>query len=358
MLSETEWCVSIDDLTKGSRSGGRGGLGLVPTEKLTGKEKVKKKVAEMEEERNIIHNDTYSKVMQGVWTTWDHNMQIDSTWNTLLYGLSPALVSFMLNSIQMTLPSPDNLVRWGKTSIGQCKLCNNKTCTMLHILSDCRTSLNDGRYTWRHDNVLKIIADSAKKAVEDANKVLEIPESRSEYFIHFVKSGSGKKTKNSTILQGANDWQLISDTGEGKLVFPTCIYCTSLRPDLAIFSKEQKVVIIIELTCPKEERMAISNNLKLTKYNAELVPGCRRNGWKVPLYAVEVGCRGFVSKSFSSIMRQIGLKDVKTLRNRCSTTVLRSSYNIWLHRSNKEFNKWRNPSLSAIKSTQLLSVAS
>ena len=48
----------------------------------------------------------------------------------------------------------------------------------------CRTSLTDGRYTWRHDNVLKISADCAKKAVEYANKVLEIPESQNDYSLY------------------------------------------------------------------------------------------------------------------------------------------------------------------------------
>ena len=169
MLEDVERAVDLDKYTDGAKTTpGRSGLGWNPTKQLTGKEKVKCKAAEIIEAENMT--ELYSFAMQGAWTNWDKGMEADLTWSTLLYGLSPSLVSFMINSIQLTMPSPDNLVRWGKTSIGDCYLCKRKTCTLLHILSDCKISLNDGRYTWRHDKVLEEIYQGVQEVTTSHNK--------------------------------------------------------------------------------------------------------------------------------------------------------------------------------------------
>ena len=39
-----------------------------------------------------------------------------------------------------------------------CRLCGGKG-TMAHILSGCKTALTQGRYRWRHDKVLAVLAD-------------------------------------------------------------------------------------------------------------------------------------------------------------------------------------------------------
>jgi hypothetical protein len=66
----------------------------------------------------------------------------------------------------------------------------------MHIFSSCKTALLQGRYSWRHDSVLKCL--------------------------------------NSP-------------------VFPAAICITSLRPDIIIWPPTAKVAILLELTCPSEE---------------------------------------------------------------------------------------------------------
>lgn len=344
MLEKVERAVDLDKLTECAKTKpGRGGLGLEKRKARTEKEKVKDKAIEITETDNMTV--MYSFAMQGAWTNWDKGMEADTTWNTLLYGLSPSLVSFMINSIQLTLPSPDNLVRWGKTTVGECYQCKARTCTLLHILSDCKVSLDQGRYTWRHDCILELIHKSMEQTVNNFNSrmVKNIPDAPK--YIKFVVAGENKKTDKSVpqkILSSSNDWIIMADIGENNLTFPVSIYATPLRPDIVVFSRKSKKVIIVELTCPKEERMSTSHQLKKDKYNKELIPGCQKNGWQAYLFPVEVGCRGFVSNSLDTTMRAIGMVNtaVKDLKKSCSKSALRSSYNIWLQRRKLEFNKW------------------
>ena len=45
----------------------------------------------------------------------------------------------------------------------KCKNCGGKE-TLLHILNYCKTSLDQGRFTWRHDNILNYVYDTIDKS--------------------------------------------------------------------------------------------------------------------------------------------------------------------------------------------------
>ena len=47
--------------------------------------------------------------------------------------------------------------KWDTDEDGMCKLCETNNGTIQHILSGCSVSLQQGRYRWRHDKVLKQI---------------------------------------------------------------------------------------------------------------------------------------------------------------------------------------------------------
>ena len=59
-----------------------------------------------------------------------------------------------------SLPSPDNLKRWGKRKISNCPLCKNPSGTLAHIVNICPVAQ---RFTWRHDSVLQHITCEIKK---------------------------------------------------------------------------------------------------------------------------------------------------------------------------------------------------
>ena len=50
---------------------------------------------------------------------------------------------------------------------------------------------------------------------------------------------------------------------------------------------------MVELTVPSEERVEVSGELKRLKYE-KIAQDARLNGWGVRVWAVEVGCRGFL----------------------------------------------------------------
>ena len=99
--------------------------------------------------------------MQGCWNQWDNIMNTDFSWrNKLIYGTSDGVLRFLLNSTTNTLPTPDNLRRWGVSRVElSCVLCH-RVSTLRHILSGCPVALHQGRYTWRHNSVLSVIQQS------------------------------------------------------------------------------------------------------------------------------------------------------------------------------------------------------
>ena len=54
---------------------------------------------------------------------------------------------------------PINLLRW-KLSDDSRTLCGTSSAAVSHILSCCKVALDEGQYTYRHDNVLAEIVTS------------------------------------------------------------------------------------------------------------------------------------------------------------------------------------------------------
>ena len=93
---------------------------------------------------------------QGAWTNWPTTSR-KLTWKDI-WSYQPLRLSFLLRSVYDVLPSPANLHRWGLAEQPQCQLCGGIG-TLEHILSSCKTSLTQGRYRWRHDTILKDMAE-------------------------------------------------------------------------------------------------------------------------------------------------------------------------------------------------------
>ena len=62
-----------------------------------------------------------------------------------------------------SLPSPDNLKRWGKRKISTCPLNKNPSGTLAHIVNICSVALKQQKFTWRHDSILQHITSEIKK---------------------------------------------------------------------------------------------------------------------------------------------------------------------------------------------------
>lgn len=340
-LEKTQRAVYLDEMSFSGQTS-RQGVGFVEKEKITEGKKVVLKSEELDEMERLSH--AAQLAMQGQWTKWDNVMAQDWSWQALLYSYTPTLLSFALNSIQLTLPTPDNLQRWNKRSDAKCTLCGRNNCTLMHILTGCPVSLREGRFTWRHDSILSVITEALGKVIEEKNKATPVKEGTKD-MIDFVRTGEKPKKstpKKTGLLDFANDWLLHADLGENQLVFPTHIYITNQRPDIVIVADSTHTVILIELTSPAEENIYQRNSDKRQKY-ASLVEECGTRGWKVLLFCVEIGARGFVADSFFGSMKKLGMTnaEVKGIKKKVSMIALRCSYAIYVQRERKDFVKWR-----------------
>ena len=153
------------------------------------------------------------------------------TWQSVVRNVPRGILSFALRSVTNTLPSPDNLRRWGKRNVSKCPLCSNNG-TLEHILNFCTVALNQGRLTWRHNSVLQFLAQSfiSKKPSE-----LEV-----------YADLDGLHLNGSTI--------------------PPDIVPTQQRPDLVIINRKEKLVFIIELTICFERNFEAANARKAERY--------------------------------------------------------------------------------------------
>ncbi|XP_071836870.1 uncharacterized protein [Apostichopus japonicus] len=199
-------------------------------------------VKDVDEEDMLVY--LYGCAKQKQWLKWESAMQVDTSWKKLLYIWTPELLSFHINAIHDQLPSPANLKMWA-----------------------FRTA--DGT-TYR-------------------NPVLPLP-----------------KTEPTNILKKANDWIFLMDEEHKQIVFPPEITETAKRPDITIFSKKTKNVIIIELTVPMEENLANAYARKKCKYQ-DLVADCESRGWSTYYFPIEVGSRGFCNTSVNKCLASLGI---------------------------------------------------
>ncbi|XP_031136520.1 uncharacterized protein LOC116036966, partial [Sander lucioperca] len=323
----------------GSVAISRAGLGSTPTthyNKLKGKERrdlVQKEVrAGVEEQRA---SQMVGLRQQGAWTRWEDAMERKISWAEL-WRAEPYRIKFLIQSVYDTLPIPSNLFCWGKAETPACTLCRGRG-TLEHILSSCPKALGDGRYRWRHDQVLKAIAESITTAI-DQSKGLQPPRCK----ISFLRAGEHPPSRpkvQTGLLGTAKDWQLRVDL-EKQLRFPRDIVETSLRPDMVLLSVTSKQIILLELTVPWEERMQEASERKREKY-AELVEECRRQGWRAQCLSIEVGGRGFAGKSLCRAYSLLGITGARKRRaiSTASEAAEKASW-LWIRRD----KQWANAS--------------
>ena len=202
--------------------------------------------------------------VQGQWRKWCSYVRMDLSWKTLL-AMPQQLLTFCLGATYDTQPSPSNLHRWHINPEASCLLSKKQVCTTAHVLGACTVAQQQGRFTFRHDSVLSVLVVALESFLSSKKCI----NAQSNNFIKSVKAGTkfSKYTKrvHSGLLHLTADWKLLSDLGD-KLVFPSFIAITRLRPDIVLFSTSIKTVIILELTCLCEENMEEWHQKKFFKY--------------------------------------------------------------------------------------------
>ena len=142
------------------------------------------------------------------------------TWNRLLLGCNPCQ-SFVLHAASDTLPTSVNLKRWHIQCGAKCSLCGCTQPTTAHVLGGCLTSLKQGRFTYRHNQVLPCFTSKLKN--------------------FFSTTGTVSVYADLPGLRA-------SDSPQATV--PPTLLVTSYRPDIVLYNKSSNLVALLELTCP------------------------------------------------------------------------------------------------------------
>ena len=303
------------------------------------------------------------------WLKWDSALAVDLSWQHILHRYSDSHFKFVLNSIENTLPTPDNLKRWGQSNAcgGRCPLGCNQSGTLMHILCGCEIAHREkpqNRIAWRHDSILfasyHAVTDRIKKANEaNPQSFNEVKTFQNPLAAIGFKSDQGNTFKvpgpkvKVEVLAQACDWQVQFDldmeSGSSKtshkgwhLPFPPEIAVVSgrgSRPDGVIWSTSTKTVIWIELTSPWTENMQTRHFEKKAKYNQLAMdlrnPKCDGGAWTVYPLEVEVSALGQINEQpWMSMCKRLDFSSAtqKQLTHAVAEAPLKCSHMIYLCR--------------------------
>ena len=101
-------------------------------------------------------------------------------------------------------------------------------CSLRHILSGCKVSLSQGRYTWRHNQVLKCLAEAVDDKRREANSSAASKEGRQ---INFVRQGEKARPlrgrHRAGQLSNGGAWEIKADLNH-QIVVPPHIVSTRI----------------------------------------------------------------------------------------------------------------------------------
>ena len=174
------------------------------------------------------------------------------------------------------------------------------------MIAGCKTYLDEGRFTWRHDSVLNFLA-STLTAVQNSTLYADIP----------------------------------------GFVNPSVITGDRLRPDLLLVT-ENRCLYILELTIGYESNLQVNANRKRQKY-LDLIKEQEADYDKVKFVNLSLSTLGVFSRSsenFDGMLRSLkcDAKFCKYIKKKIVNMCIRTSYYIFCKRN----KVWDNPKLMSI----------
>ena len=243
---------------------------------------------------------TQSLVIRSIWE--QSCAKYNSSWCKVLDSLPRNLYSFTIRYLSNCLANGTNAVKWGIATSAKCTFCNENQ-TLQHVVSTCKTSLNEGRWNWRHDSIL----------INIARMIAKIPG------VTVYCDVSDSEFQNPSVI-----------TGDAK------------RPDIVIIKERECKVL--ELTVGFETNLKKNSDRK-QKHYADLITRLGNN-YDVKYFDLSMGGIGVIgneSKGVKTMFEKLGLKKEESdyLIRKMINVCLRSTYYIFCQR-NKE---WESPSL-------------
>ena len=149
----------------------------------------------------------------------------------LSLNFSKHIIYFTIRYINNSLPTRNNLKKWGISSTSECGFCFNKE-SLLHVVAGCQSYLD--RFTWRHNSILNFLAQT---------------------------------------LQSINGYDLFADLPGFRT--PSIITGDRFRPDLLLTSSNNSSLSVVELTVGYESNLESNIRRKNIKYK-ELIKQQRK----------------------------------------------------------------------------------
>ena len=137
--------------------------------------------------------------------------QLNKVWSNAQSKLPKNIYTFTIRFINNSLPTRNNLTKWGISSTSECGFCFNKE-SLLHVVAGCQSYLD--RFTWRHNSILNFLAQT---------------------------------------LQSINGYDLFADLPGFRS--PSIITGDRFRPDLLLTSSNSSLLYIVELTVGYESNL-------------------------------------------------------------------------------------------------------
>ena len=223
-------------------------------------------------------------------------------WSIVQQNMPKNIFNFMIRYLNNTLPTRKNLYKWSLSDSPSCSFCLHPE-TLQHVVSSCKSYLEDGRYTWRHNSVLLHIANSFS-SLQRCRLFVDLPSFPS----------------------------------------PSLITGDSLRPDLALISPDN-TLYILELTVGFETNIEVNNKRKAIKYGP-LIQDLRSQYRTITFINLSMSALGIYEASSDTIlkmMNDLGIaKSVQiSIIKKIMNIAVRSTYYIFCRRN----KTWTDPAL-------------
>lgn len=101
-------------------------------------------------------------------------------------------IKFLLCSTYDVLPTPTNLCQWGLVENQSCMLCRKPASLELSVfvLSSCQSSLADGKFRWRHDQIqFELVVGLEEERKKSRTNI----RTKGPHFIAVVKAGESSR---------------------------------------------------------------------------------------------------------------------------------------------------------------------
>ena len=88
----------------------------------------------------------------------------NSLWSSVQSSMPRNIFNFTVRYLNNSLATRRSLARWNLSQSADCSFCLRPE-SLLHVVAGCKTYLNEGRFTWRHNSALLFIANSLQSIV-------------------------------------------------------------------------------------------------------------------------------------------------------------------------------------------------